>query len=127
MAPGHGVLEELRGLVLIGGDQARHEHRGRYDGRERGVAFGVGPVEQVGAVEVQHVEQEDTQRHLGGVLLSGTERVDLAGRARCGVLEGVGAAVGAQRDQLAVEHGVAHGEPGERRHHLGQPVGDVVE
>ena len=127
VTPGDGVLEELRRLVFVGGDQARHQHRRGDHGGERGVPFGVGLVEQVGAVQVQHVEQENAQRDCPGALFSGLERVDIAGRARRGVLEGVGAAVRAQRDQFAVEDGVADGERGEGRHDLRQPLGDVVE
>ncbi len=127
VASGDGFPEEFRGLVFIGGDQPRHEHRFRDHRGQGGVPLGVGPVEQVGAVEMQHVEQEDAQRDQAGALLGGFERVDIACRARRGVLEGVGAAVRAQRDQLAVKDGVADGECGQDRHDLGQPVGDVVE
>ena len=86
------------------------------------MALVAGLVDQVGAVQVQHVEQEHRQRddRVGSALAA-------ARGARRGHLERVGPAVGAQRDQLAVEDGRAYGQGAERGDGLGQPGGDVVE
>jgi hypothetical protein len=88
-------------------------------GVERLAATGERLVEQVVAVEVQDVEEERVEL-VALVPFAGAE-------ARAGDLEGLGPAVVAQRDRLAVEHDRPGGERAGRRDDLGQARGDLVE
>ena len=112
-------VAEERGR-LVGGirHQPGHQQLGRHDAGKRGVPLLVRQVDQVRAVEVQRVEQEHRERN-------GVYR-HLARDAGGGVLEGIRPAVRAQRDQLAVEHGGAHGQLAEFGDHLGKAGRDVV-
>ena len=82
--------------------------------------FPVGQVDQVGALQVQRVEQEHRQR-------DGRPAALEAGGAGRGVLERQRTAVLAQRDQLAVQHRGTRRQFGQDRRHVGQPGGDVVQ
>jgi hypothetical protein len=119
---GDRVTEELRGCGDRAGDQAGREQLGRHGPGQLGVPPPVGQVDQVRPLQVQHVEQEHRQRDGRG---SGV-RV-LAGGARRGVLERQRPAVAAQRDQLAVEDRRANRQLRQRRHHVGEPAGDLIE
>ena len=116
-----GVLEERRGLVGRGGDQAGHEQLGRHRAGQGGVPLPVFGVDQVGALQVQGVEQEQRQRDRRA------PRGVQAGGAGRGVLERQRPPVLAQRDQLAVQDRARDRELGQDRHHLGEPGRDVVE
>jgi len=89
---GDRVGEERRGLLRRAGDQPRRDQLGRHRPGQLGVPPPGGQVDQVRAVQVQRVEQEDRQRHAA-----------LGGGAGRGVLERQRPAVRAQRDQLAVQ------------------------
>ena len=51
----------------VGRDQPRDDQLGRRDRGQPAVSLAARALEQVGAVEVQHVEQEQRQRHLSGL------------------------------------------------------------
>jgi hypothetical protein len=122
MPPRDRVAEERVRLVRVTGHQPRHQHLGRNDAGQRRAPLHVRQVDQVGPVQVQHVEQKDRQRHHRGAGRSG-----LAGRPRGRVLEGVRPPVRPQRDQLPVEYRRPHRQRRQRGDDLGQPRGDVVE
>ena len=112
-----GVERRLRGRG-IAGHRPRDPVLGRHDPLEHRGALGERGVEQVVAVDVQHVEEQRRER----------DRARLAGaEARRRDLERLGAAVLAQRDRLAVEHDRADRERAGDGHDLRQAVGDVVE
>jgi len=103
-------------------DQAGHEQLGWHGPGEFGVPPPVGQVDQVRALQMQHVEQEHRKMDGGGF------RVRLlAGGAGRGVLEGQRPAVRPQRDQLAVEDRRAHRQLGQGGYHLREPPGDLVQ
>jgi hypothetical protein len=115
---GEGIGEELGRLVQVCGHEPRHNHFFRNDTGQCRMSLLVGQVEQVPAVEMQHVEEEHGQRHRGA---------RLACRPCGGVLKRIGAPVGPQGDQFPVEHGIAYREPRQFLDHLGQPGRDVIE
>ena len=116
VAEGEGVPDEGRGdLGVVGADAGRAVPLGDQLG-ERRPPLGAGPVEQVGAVEVQQVEE--VRRHLDAALHGG---------ARRGLLEGPRPAVVGQGQRLAVEHEPLGREGSRHLDDLGQPVGDHVE
>ena len=119
VAGGQGRVEEGVGLGRVGDQRPRHPARRRHQRVEGRRALGAGAVDEVLAVDVQHVEEERRERR-GGV---GASRAEAARRD----LEGIRAPVGLQRDRLAVEHDLARGQREHRLHHLGHARGDVVE
>lgn len=138
VAPLDRVGEESGGPLGARGDDPRHPQPLGDGPGQRRVPFGAGRVEQVGAVEVQDVEQEHRQRHRPRAP-GAARRAPLARRALFGARAGAGrgagrghlerlrAAVRTERDQLAVEDRVADRQPAQHLDHLGQPAGDVVE
>src|SRR5439155_26473049 len=68
----------------------------------------------------QAVEEAGAERHLAAHLVD----VELAAEPPHGVLERLRPAVGAERDRLPVEDGLAGGEAAPPLDHLGQRVGE---
>ena len=118
-----GVGERGRGDPRGGGHHPGHPQGLRHDRGEHGRPLRGRRVEQIGPVEVQHVEEHRGQR--GG----GPQRGRVAATADPGRgdLERLRPAVRAQRDDLAVEHGGGHRQRQHGLHHLGHPGGDVVQ
>ena len=106
------------GRVGVLRDRARDAQLRRDDRVERLAAARERLVEQVLAVDVQHVEEQRGERR--GPRTARAE-------ARGGDLERLGPPVGAQRDRLAVEHDRPHGQRARGGDHLGQPRRHVVE
>ena len=117
VARAHCVGEHRAGGLGVRRDRARHAQRLGHDGREPLGAGGARLVEDVLAVDVQDVEEQRRERHVAA------RRAEVAGRD----LERLRAAVGAQRDRLAVEHDAAHGQRERGLHELRHARGDVVE
>jgi len=120
VAVGQRIGEEGHGLLGRGCDQARHEQLGGDGPGQRGVPMLVFGVDQVGALQVEGVEQEHGKRDRRTLALQ-------AGGAGRRVLERQRPAVLAQRDQLAVQHRAGQRQLGQDSHHLGQAGRDVVE
>jgi hypothetical protein len=123
VARGQGLVVEVLGRGAIGRDAARDAQRRRHHGVERGHALAARPVDQHLAVGVQRVEKLPGQGQLG--LQAG--HVALAAEALHRGLEGQGAAVGSQRDGLAVEDQAAGRQRAYCGHQLGHCGRDVVE
>ena len=100
MAAGDGVTEEFRGRDRIRRDDARDHQRVRQDPGQQRMPLAAGRVDQVGAVEVQEIEEERGQRQVRLLLPGGV----VAGRTARGDLEGPGAPVREQGHRFAVEH-----------------------
>jgi len=122
VTPGQHVREERVHRGGVRGDEARDDGVARHHRVQRPEPFRRGGVDEVAAVEVEDVEEVRGERH---ALAQGC-RVP-AHRPRPGLLEGAGAAVRPECDRLAVEDDGAHVQGADRLHHLGHPVGDVVE
>ena len=119
VAVGERVAEERRGLRCRAAHQPRHPEPLRHDPGQRGEPFLARPVDQVLAVQVDDVEHERGQ---AGVPLPGAP-----GGPGCRHLKRMRPPILAQRDHLAVQHRVAHRQPGQGAGDLRQPVGDLVE
>ncbi len=120
---GDRVGEEGPGLLRVGGDDAGGEPVCRHDRRQAALPLAGRGVDQVGAVQVQQVEQERRERGLGALPAD----VGLARGAGGGDLERPRPPVRGERHRLAVQdHGVdrqGQGGLGDLRH----PCGDVIQ
>ena len=123
MPGGQRAVQKLLCGNGIRGDEPVDAVVGRHDGVQGGGADVGGLVEQVGAVEVQEVEEEHRQR-LGRAGGADVDRPSEPGRRH---LKAVRAQVGPQRDGLAVGDQVGDGQRQRRLDHLGQPGGHLVE
>ena len=111
------VGQQLGGRARVVGDDVADAPRRRHPperlepGTER-------EVEQVLAIEVQHVEPRRGQA---------AARPVVAAEAAHGVLEAVGPIVGIEADHLAIEYHRVNRQRRDDLDHAGQPVGHVVE
>ena len=120
---GDQLVEERLRLLRVGGHPARDEQGLRGDRLQPRETLAGRQVDQVVAVEVQHVEEVRRERDLRAQ----PRDVQAARRAGRGLLEGARPASVVQRDGLAVEDEGLALQREHRLDHLGQPVGDLVE
>jgi hypothetical protein len=114
--------EGLRGL-LVRRDEPRNEQVAGHDRGQLAVPLAARQVDQVGAVQVQQVEQERRQRNQ----FAAPGRIALAGGPRRGDLEGARTPIRVERDGLAIQYRGRDVQRPRRGGDLRDPAGDVLQ
>ena len=123
VAGGPGLRGVALGLLGIGGGQPRHAQR-RGTGRiQRFQPFAQGTVRQVGAVQMQAIEEEGAEGQSRGA----ARRRLPAAEAAHGDLERMRLAVAAQRNHLAVQNHAVQRQPRRRGRDFRQVGGQLAQ
>ena len=118
------LVEEALGLLRVARDDARQQHLRADDPLQPLDALGVGARDERALVpEIEQVEEEGRQRDALARRLDVQPPAEPPHR----LLERPRPTVRAERDRLALDHDLAHGQPSRPLHHLGHARGDVLQ